>query len=177
MKKLLILESLLVVCGLVFGVAAYFCLPEAQITQLQQYLLVQMQDLSTTATLSEATGRIFRANFMDFVRIYLAGLCLLGLPLLILFLFLKGFTFGFVVGFLAGHSPLLIFSRLLYYPVLIAAAACAIRFSLLLVQNRLSSPARQLVQYTVTFGLLLILALIFSYRDGFSCCHYLRSVA
>lgn len=176
MKKLLVLESLLVVCGLLFGVAAYVCLPEEQVAQLQQYLMVQMQDLSTTATLSEATGRIFRTNFMDFVRIYLAGLCLLGLPLLILFLFLKGFTFGFVAGFLASHSPLLIISRLLYYPVLIAAAAYGIRFSLLLMQNRLSSPVRQLVQYTVTFGLLLILVLIFSYVDGFSSCHYLRSM-
>lgn len=176
MKKLLILESLLVICGLLFGLAAYFCLPEEEIAQLQQYLLVQMQDLSGTVTLSEAAGRIFRANFMDFVRIYLAGLCLLGLPLLILFLFLKGFTFGFVAGFLIGHSPLLIFSRLLYYPLFMAAAAYGIRFSFLLMQNRMSSPVRQLVQYTVTFGLLLILVLIFSYVDGFSSCHYLRKI-
>lgn len=173
MKKLLLLESLLVVSGIVFGVVAYFCLPEEQVVSLQQYLLVQMQDFAATATLSEAAGRIFRANFMDFLRIYLAGCCLLGLPLLILFLFLKGFTFGFVACFLAAHSPLLILSRLLYYPLLIAATSYGIRFALLLLQNRVNSPARQLVQYTVTFGLLLILVLIFSYIDGFSCCRYL----
>lgn len=165
MKKLLIFHSLLVISGLFFGIIAYFCLPDAQISQLQQYLMTQMQDLAAAATLSEAAGRIFRTNFMDFMRIYLAGICLLGVPLVALFLFLKGFTLGFVSCFLIVHSPLLIVTRMLYYPIMIIAATYSSRFALMLLQNRVSSPARQLVQYSVTFGLLLILVLIFSYLE------------
>lgn len=93
------------------------------------------------ASLSEAAGPIFQSNFMDFVRIYLAGICLLGLPLLVLFLFLKGFSLGFSACFLVTHSPLLLLSRLLYFPVLLAAIAYSCRFSFILLQNRVSSPA------------------------------------
>lgn len=90
--------------------------------------------------LSEAAGPIFQSNFMDFVRVYLAGICLLGLPLLVLFLFLKGFSLGFSACFLVTHSPLLLLSRLLYFPVLLAAIAYSCRFSFILLQNRVSSP-------------------------------------
>ncbi len=176
MKKIMILESVLLLSGVMFGVLAFFCLPEEQILQLQRYLTSQMQTLAGAASLSEAAGPIFQSNFMDFVRIYLAGICLLGLPLLVLFLFLKGFSLGFSACFLVTHSPLLLLSRLLYFPVLLAAIAYSCRFSFILLQNRVSSPARQLLQYTVTFGLLLILVLICSYIDGFSCSPDLNSL-
>ncbi len=54
----------------------FFCLPEEQILQLQRYLTSQMQTLAGAASLSEAAGPIFQSNFMDFVRIYLAGISL-----------------------------------------------------------------------------------------------------
>ena len=174
MKKIILLHSFLLFSGFLFGLAAYFCLPEEQILALQQYLTVQMQDLSATATLAETAGRVFRSNAMDFVRVYLAGICLLGVPLILLFLFLKGFTFGFVACFLLAHSPLLLLSRLLYFPSLIAVAVLGCRFSLMLVQNRASSPLRQLLQYTVGFAFLLVLVLLLSCIDGFSSYHYLH---
>ena len=85
MKKIILLHSFLLFSGFLFGLAAYFCLPEEQNLALQQYLTVQMQDLSATATLVETAGRVFRSNTMDFVRVYLAGICLLGVPLILLF--------------------------------------------------------------------------------------------
>lgn len=176
MKKVILLHSFLLLSGFLFGLAAYFCLPEEQILALQQYLIVQLQDFSTTATLAETAGRVFRANAMDFVRIYLAGICLLGVPLILLFLFLKGFTFGFVACFLLAHSPLLLLSRLLYFPSLIAAAVLGVRFSRMLAQNQASSPLRQLLQYTVGFVFLLILVLLLSCMDGLSSYHYLRGL-
>ena len=69
MKKIILLHSFLLFSGFLFGLAAYFCLPEEQILALQQYLTVQMQDLSATATLAETAGRVFRSNAMDFVRV------------------------------------------------------------------------------------------------------------
>lgn len=109
------------------GYLLFFAWPEEQILQLQRYLTSQMQTLAGAAGLSEAAGPIFQSNFMDFVRVYLAGICLLGLPLLVLFLFLKGFSLGFSACFLVTHSPLLLLSRLLYFPVLLAAIAYSCR--------------------------------------------------
>ena len=176
MKKMILFHSILVLGGMVSGVIAFFCLPEEQVLALQQYLLVQMQELTGTATLAEAAGRILRANGMDLIRLYLSGACLAGLPLLLLMMFLKGFSFGFTACFLLGHSILLLFTRLLYFPLLIGAAALGCRFNLLMLQNRLSSPLRQLLQYTIAFGGLLLLALLCSYIDGLSCCHYLQQL-
>jgi stage II sporulation protein M len=161
---------------LLFGIAAYFYLPDAEMTQLQQYLLNQLQTLAEATALAEAVRCIFRANLLDLLRIYLAGICLLGIPLLLLFLFLKGFTFGFSACFLLAHSPLLLLTRLLYVPWLVLAAAFGCRFSLLLVQNRVNSPTRQLLQYTITFGLLLALVFLVSMLDGLGVCYYLRQL-
>lgn len=176
MKKIVLLHGVLLLGGLVFGAAAYFCLPEGQAQQLQQYLLSQMQSLAATTTLTEAAVRVFRANVLDLARLYLAGICLLGVPLIALFLFLKGFTFGFTACFLLGQWPLLLVTRLLAVPLLLAAAALGCRFSWMLVQNRVSSPLRQLAQYTMGFVVLLLLALLFSAVDGFSNYSYLHKL-
>ena len=174
MKKGIMLQSLLACCGLLFGMIAYLVLADEQVAALQQYLFVQMQNLTSTANLPEVASRILRANVMDIVRIYLAGACLLGLPILLLLLFLKGFTLGFVSCFLLQHSPLLVVTRLLYLPVFILSAVIACRFSMMLLQNQLSNPVRQLLEYTISFGLLLILVVLCSYVDGLSCSHYLQ---
>jgi len=175
LKKILLLESLLLAGGFVFGLIAYACLPEDEVFRLQQTFLTQLEGMAATLTLQDTAARVFRANFLDMVRFYLAGVCLLGLPVLALLLFQKGFTFGFTLCFLLAQSPLLACSRVLFYPVLLIAAIYSCRFSLLLVQNRLSSPARQLLQYTIRFGLLLLVVLAISYVDGLSCYHVLQS--
>lgn len=176
MKKIILLHGVLLLGGLVFGAAAYFCLPEGQAPQLEQYLLSQMQSMAVTTTLTEAAIRVFRANVLDLVRLYLAGICLLGVPLVALFIFLKGFTLGFTACFLLGASPLLLVTRLLFVPLLLAAAALGCRFSWMLVQNRVSSPLRQLAQYTVGFVFLLLLALLCSAADGFANYSYLHKL-
>ncbi len=176
MKKLLLFQSALVLSGMVFGLIAYAAISDEQLFSLQQYLTTQIQNLVGIGSVGEATGRIFRSNLLDMIRLYLAGSCLLGLPLLILFLFLKGFTFGFVSCFLFQHSVLLLLSRFLYLPLFVLATAIGIRFSYLILQNRLSSPARQLLEYTVTFGVLLVLTLLCSYVDGLSCHYFLQNL-
>lgn len=138
---MILFHSILVLGGMVSGVIAFFCLPEEQVLALQQYLLVQMQELTGTAVLAEVAGRILRANVMDLIRLYLSGACLAGLPLLLLLLFLKGFSFGFTACFLLRHSILLLLTRLLYFPFLIGAAALGCRFNLLLLQKPSQQPS------------------------------------
>ena len=177
MKKLLVYLGILAGGGLLFGFFAYVALPDEQVLALQQYLSTQMQTLSTTMPQSEAASRIFRANAMDLLRVYLAGICLLGLPILLILLFIKAFTLGFSACFLLQYSPLLLFTRFLQLPVLLLAAAFGCRFAFLMIQNRLDSPARHLLQYTVLFGLLLVGTFLFSYVDGLSSSQYLYHFA
>lgn len=176
LKKWLLLHGLLAVSGFCFGLIAYVCLDAAQVQTLWEYLAAQLDNLSAAAS-PELLRRVFCANLEDLARVYLAGLCLIGLPVLALFLFLKGFTLGFTACFLLRGSVFLLLSRLPFFPLLILAAATGSRFSLLLLQNRLDSPLRQLLQYTVAFAALLALAFLCSWLDAASCQHYLQTLS
>ena len=172
MKKLFIFQSLLVICGIVCGIAAFVALPDEHVVTLHQYLTGRMEGNTMTGFL-ETGGQIFRSNLLDLIRVYLAGSCLLGLPVLILFIFVKGFVFGFTGCFLISYSALLILSRFLILPALVLASAAGMQFTFLMLQNRMDSPARHLLEYTITFAVILLLVLAVSYADGFMCSRYL----
>ena len=177
MKKILAFELFLVISGMVCGIIGYAALPDELVLKLGDFLTGQMQNLRAVCSAEEAAGRIMRANCVELLRVYLAGLCIPGVPILILLLYVKGFTFGFAGCFLLSHSVLLLVSRLLYVMVFTAAVAMAIRFSWILLQNRMQSLFRQLLQYSAVFLLLLLLILAASYVDGLCCARYLAGLA
>lgn len=173
MKKLFVFEGFLLISGVVFGIIGYFTIPDELIATLGEFLNGQMQNLAGVCSISEAALRIGRANVLELLRVYLTGICLLGVPILILLLFIKGFTFGFAGCFLVSHSFLLIITRFLCLPLFAAAAAIAIRFSWMMLQNRMQRPPGQLIEYTLAFLAMLVLVLAASLIDGFCCARYL----
>ena len=177
MKKILAFELFLVISGMVCGIIGYAALPDELVLRLCDFLTGQMQNLRAVCSAEEAVGRIVRANSVELLRVYLAGLCIVGVPILILLLYVKGFTFGFAGCFLLSHSVLLLVSRLLYVMVFTAAVAMAIRFSWILLQNRMQSLFRQLLQYSAVFLVLFLLILAASYVDGLCCARYLAGFA
>ena len=160
--------------GLLFGIIAWLMLPDMYSEQLRQYVLTQLQASSETALLKDTILCVWQANVMDLLRIYFCGICLLGAPILVLFLFLKCFSVGFVSFILLQHSPLLLLSRLLYLPVVFVAVLMGCRFALELLQNNMKSPVRQLLQYTLLFVVLLLAMLLVSAVDGLSSFYYLQ---
>lgn len=168
--------GILTVGGLLFGVIAWLVLPDAFAAQLRSYLYGQLDTFAASCTLRDTVLQIGQVNFMDFVRVYLCGICLLGIPLLILFLFLKCFSIGFSICMLLQSSAALFLSRMLYVPVLVLAVYYGCRFSLSMLRNNLQSPVRQLLQYTLLFVLLLLGALLASLADGVSTYYYLQQL-
>ena len=162
--------------GVLFGIAAWLLLPDMLREQLKQYVLLQMQASAETLTPKSAIAQIFQANCIDLLRIYFCGICLLGIPVLILLLFLKCFSIGFVFCILLQHSVLLLFSRLLYIPVVLYAASIAFAFTLELIRNHLHSPIRQLLQYTALFAIIGIAFAVVSVLDGLSSYYYLTNL-
>lgn len=173
MRKLFMMQGFLLISGMVCGIIGYAALPDELMLKLGDFLTGQMQNLRAVCSAEEAVGRIVRANSVELLRVYLAGLCILGVPILILLLYVKGFTFGFAGCFLLSHSVLLLVSRLLYVMVFAAATALAVRFSWILLQNRMQSLFRQLLEYSAVFLLLFLLILAASYVDGLCCARYL----
>lgn len=177
MKKLFAFEGFLLLSGMVCGIIGYVVLPDELVLSLGEFLNGQMQNLRDVCSVQEAASRIVHANVLELLRVYLAGACLLGLPILVLLLFLKGFTFGFTGCFLLSHSFLLIIGRFFYLPVFAASAALAVRFSWMLLKSRTANTPRQLFEYSFVFVLLLLLALLVSYADGFCCARYLQELS
>lgn len=174
MKRLLTLNAILMICGAAFGIIAYFCLSPEQTSLLQQYLGQSLSGAAASMKIEQAVQAIFQANGLDLLRLYFLGICLLGLPLIFLFLFVKGFTLGFLCCFLFEKSLLLVLIRGIYFPVLAFAATYSCRFSSILLTNQISNPLRQLTQYTIVFLVLLVLFLLLSYCDALISCRFLQ---
>ena len=159
--------------GFFFGIAAWLFLPDFLLEQLRQYYNGQLETLSVSISMKESVAMIARANTIDLLRIYLCGLCLFGVPFLVVFLFLKCFSIGFVSFILLQHSILLFMSRLIYVPFLVLASAVSCKFAVQLIQNRCYHPIRQIVQYSVVFFLVSMMVVFVSLLDGLSNYYYL----
>lgn len=162
--------GILAIGGFCFGLIAWLFLPDMLAAELRSYVAEQLQNIGNTLLLSESIKTVLCANIMDVLRIYLLGLCLAGLPILIVWFFLKCFSIGFSFCLLLQHSFLLCLTRILFLPVLCAAALIGCRFALQLMQNQIESPIRQWLHYSVIFLGLLLSTIIVSGLDG--CCTY-----
>lgn len=162
--------------GFLFGLIAWLLLPDFTVEQLGAYMTGQLQIFAESINLKDSIAIIAKANVIDLLRIYLCGICLVGLPILILFLFLKCFSIGFTACALLQHSFLLFCSRILYIPILFFSVSIACRFSLRMIQNQIEHPLRQLLQYTILFVGLLFCVLLISVLDGCSNYYYLQHI-
>lgn len=166
---LLIICSIIVIGGLLSGMIAWFLLPEVAAQQLCDYVAAQMHNISSDLTVTDSIKTIIQSNLLDLLRIYLCGICLAGIPLLIIFVFLKMFSIGFICSILLQHSFVMLFTRMLYMPALIIATVFGCQFALKMLQNQLNHPVKQLVIYTSTFLGITCYILFVSILDGLSC--------
>ena len=158
--------------GLLSGIFAWIFLPDVLITELRSYAAGQVQSIASTLKLSQCIQTVLFANALDLLRIYLYGMCLIGLPIVFIFLFVKCFSIGFSCCLLIQQSFILCFTRILYIPVLCAAVVIGCRFALQLIQKQIDSPIRQLIQYTFIFAGLLLCVMLVSGVDGLSSYYY-----
>ncbi len=170
---LLIFHGILAVGGLISGIMAWLFLPDMLASELRNYTTSLIDSIALSYTWKDAFLPIFHANVMDMLRVFLCGICLLGVPILIVFLFLKCFAIGFTACVLLQSSILLFITRILFIPVLSIAVIKGCKFSLSLFQNNLQSPMRQLLHYTVLFAGLLVCVLLVSIVDGLANYYYL----
>ena len=159
--------------GLLFGILAWLFLPDTSTILLRQYIDEQLISFDQKTTIKESIGLIAQTNATDLVRIFLCGMCVIGVPLVLCFIFIKCFSIGFVTFALIQHSILLFVSRMLYLPILFISMLFACRFGIQLVQGRFNNPLGQLLQYTIIFVGISFLMLFVSTLDGLSNYYYL----
>lgn len=121
--------------GLFFGVLAGHLLDAARFQTLYQYLAAYFQTDFPQSSAQMIYQSLVQANILDVSKLLFLGFCLIGAPLIILQLFIKGFSLGFTLSLffkglaikqaLAGLSILLL-AHIVPVALLLAAGAYAL---------------------------------------------------
>ncbi|MGI6469013.1 MAG: stage II sporulation protein M [Syntrophomonadaceae bacterium] len=113
------------------------------------------------------------------LAIWALGLTVIGIPLILAVVFMRGFSLGFTAGFLfqekAAQGVLLTFisllpQNLIYVPVLLIASVIAVDFSLYIVRGRSYNRAPlgvSLLGYTSLVGMLMLVFMLGAFIEAY----------
>ena len=113
------------------------------------------------------------------IGIWFLGLTVIGMPLILALVLLKGFSLGFTIGFLvqekAGAGILISIlsilpQNLVYIPLLIIWSVVGINFSVFIAtgrQGRVASLGRALVSYTMLMLVFLLIILMGAFIEAY----------
>ncbi len=167
------LQYMLVLGIFIFGLMLGFLNVKGLDNEVQQYLLQLLDDYLRGGLEGELLGRnILAAAFIKqaetLLSVWLLGLTVIGLPLIMVVIFLRAFSLGFTLGFLiqqkAGTGVLVSLvsvlpQNLFYILGLLIAGVVAMNFSLNIVKNRNQGTNKlglALLAYTTVMLLLLV---------------------
>jgi len=113
-----------------------------------------------------------------FLGIWFLGLTVIGMPLILLVIFLKGFSLGFTVGFLiqekAGLGVLvsilsILPQNLVYIPLLIIWSVIGIKFSIFIATGRQGTRVSmgRLLSYTLLMLIFLLIVLVGAFIEAY----------
>lgn len=179
--KSFVFTIVLFIVGVVFGAIVVNALADGQKADLFNYLkgffaLVNDNHLADSAYV---TWHSVATNFKLLGLIWILGLSIIGLPLIVVLIFLKGFTIGFTVGFLVDNfaSKGLAFAimavlpqNLILVPSLLIAGVAGIAFSLMLVRSRFTQNMplyQKFLAYSILFLVLAICLVLASFVEGY----------
>ncbi|PRZ12996.1 stage II sporulation protein M [Laceyella sediminis] len=157
--------TVLFMMGVIFGAVIVNTLDPAQKDGLLTYLGHFFRGLEqhTIAEPEVAFQHALGDHLKTIGLMWILGLSVIGIPLLLVFIFLKGLVIGFTVGFLVNQLAWeglwfafvsVVPQNLLMIPALIIVTVAGIHFSTLLVKNRLIHYRGTIYPQFVSFSLL-----------------------
>jgi stage II sporulation protein M len=166
------------VVGVIFGSIVVHSLDLDQ----KKQLLDQLQSFFSavidhqTASGLEVMWNRAASNLKMMGLIWILGLSIIGLPIIVVLLFLKGFAIGFVIGFLAEQYTWkgLIFictvifpQNVLVIPAFVVTCVAAIAFTITLIRNRLNQQQVAVYPKFLSFsGTVLLMAIVMIVASG-----------
>jgi stage II sporulation protein M len=179
--KLFIFTIVLFIVGVVFGAIVVNALADGQKADLFNYLrgFFALVNDNNLADARYVTWHSVGTNLKMLGLIWVLGVSIIGLPLIVVLIFLKGFTIGFTVGFLVDNfaSKGLMFAilavlpqNLLIVPVLVIAGVAGIAFSLMLVRSRFTQDMPlypRFLAYTFLMLILCVCLVVASFIAGY----------
>lgn len=147
-SSLFVFTTVLFFIGILFGAIVVGALSEDQATSLSNALhsFFKALDLDATGTsASEITWHSVASFLKTTGLMWILGLSIIGLPVIVILIFMKGFVIGFTVGVIVSqfHAKGVLFAlaailpqNLIYVPALIICGVAGVSFSLGLVRSR-----------------------------------------
>jgi stage II sporulation protein M len=135
--------------GCSLGALAVDHLKADQASELNEYMNIFIEQAGGLSIDEQQAVKSSTINNLSMIAaIYLMGLTVIGIPMVLVLLFIRGFAIGFAIGFLTKHKVwqgvmLALVSvlphNLLYVPALLIAAVASLSFSVLLVKRFFNS--------------------------------------
>jgi stage II sporulation protein M len=171
-SSLYLFTVVLFLMGIIFGTLTVQSLGYSQQADLFYYFQ-QFMDQITKGEFVDPSYALYQ-NFIHYLKytgvIWILGLSIIGLPIILILLFLKGVFIGFTVGFLVHQMGWEGFTlsfisvvpqNMIVVPVILTVSVLSISFSLKLIGHLFGSQRfRQKPSFSRYFGMMMIFSLI-----------------
>lgn len=145
-------------------------LSDGQLNYLLQSVDTGLEQYEANTDMVYVTQRALFKNLYDLVKIFLLGLTVIGLPLIVVMIFTRGFVLGFTTVFLIEQKGLagvgltlfaVLPQNLLSLPAYILAAVAATNFTLLLIRGRDGMQKMTIGKYFINYVMVMFVFMIF----------------
>jgi stage II sporulation protein M len=167
---LFIFITVLFSISVLFGAIVVQALENSQKTELYLYFnsflsYIGQLELSDNTIMVEALGR----NLKHLGILWILGLSVIGLPVIIAMVFIKGFSIGFTVAFLIEQYSIkglqlaiatILPQNLIIVPVTIFVGVAGIVFSIQLIQNRIINEGKSLFARFIQYGIIIAISIL-----------------
>lgn len=167
-----IFVSLVFVIGIIFGSVMVNRLPEQHIEPLAQELNFYFEVLDETPAVDRKVilKESLYTNGKFIFLAFLSGITVIGIPVIVVMLYMRGLFLGFTVGFIFNHSSFrglffaltaIVPQNLVAIPAILLASVASISFSwfilLKVVKNRNFNIKQHLINYCVLIFMSLVM--------------------
>ncbi len=167
--KLSIVILIIFAAGIIGGSLGISTLSNQQQSELQNYVDLVLQGSGDWQVDSGGLAqKVIWSNIKLVLLMWFLGMTVIGIPLILLVIFLRGVVLGFTVGFLIQEKALagvlltllsILPQNIIYVPVLLLSAVGAVSFSLNLIRGKFSR-SLHLSQYFIGYSVGYMLALL-----------------
>ncbi|MDK2901625.1 MAG: stage sporulation protein [Thermosediminibacterales bacterium] len=172
---------LILVVGIVSGSISVKALNVQQKDNLINYINLFFQKVDINALNSKLVLKYSILNNLKLVSlIWVLGLTIIGIPFVMLILFIKGFILGFTVGFLIDElgftgilfSTISLFPQnIIIIPSIVIIGVSALSFSLILLKNKRGTEKYSIIQqvtgYTILVSLMALIIILGCFIEAY----------
>lgn len=181
--SIFIFIMVLFIMGIIFGAIIVNSLSLTQKEDLFYYLSQFFGELKQgkISASSEMFLYSFKENAKFIILMWILGISIIGLPLILILLFVKGIVIGFTVGFLVSQTGWQGFmlacvsvlpQNIILVPVTIIMASCAVIISIKMIKRQFLKSSREklrpyFLQYSLMLGVALLSFVVASLLEAF----------